>query len=716
MSGEVPPICRDKAADFGQTLGVNLPKPTLAPILATLLGSGAGFAVRHWHEARSTAAPALAPHAADGRSGRDSTAGGNGRAATGDIRPELPPSEAAAALAALLRGRADDHLQQLALFLPHADAQAVETLARHYCDPKTAEDGDLCLRLVLARWAEVDPVGSVQFCRTVTPLKSDRDWLLGNAFETWARVDYAAALAAADTPRNRTSALLGLSSTDPLRAFAELEADGGAFRGLGALPWNDVFARLASVDPARAAALVSRAQGGSNYLVEDAVARSWARKDPAAALAWLAKMGADPSKALRLARSWLRGAEAGGQAVADLVAGLPRGPLRAFLQEKLLATEARTDPEGALARVSSMPQGYERQTALSTLVRAASVRKDWRTVVKLGAELGWRMKAADSQFVYLIRTDSRTMTISGGVSDEGAFAAALRQQLAETGDFPAVWKAVTHSPAALSPDEVLAPWLAKDPQAAAKAAMEGGDASGRFARVLGQHWARLDAAAAQRYWAALPESSGQRGTFLHGMSGQLAASDPGSALAWAATLPASAGAEVQRAIIPLWAAREPSEAVQAIQAEPSLQANPELVAAVIASGRSEEPEAVAPLLALLPQGDSEAAQQYAYAYERFTANYAAKDARAASEWIAAMPQGVARDRSISGLVGHLTGNDPDFSAAFAWAGAVGDEAKRTELTTSVFERWRGADRPAAEAAVEQSALPPAAKNRLLSTP
>ena len=68
----------------------------------------------------------------------------------------------------------------------------------------------------------------------------------------------------------------------------------------------------------------------------------------------------------------MKGAEASGQPLDEIIENLPTGPLQAALRAELLRSEARRDPEGALARTLALPKGFERQTALASLAEAAS--------------------------------------------------------------------------------------------------------------------------------------------------------------------------------------------------------------------------------------------------------------------------------------------------------------------------------------------------------
>ena len=91
-----------------------------------------------------------------------------------------------------------------------------------------------------------------------------------------------------------------------------------------------------------------------------------------------------------------------------------------------------------------------------------------------------------------------------------------------------------------------------------------------------------------------------------------------------------------------------------------------------------------------------------------------RDSIAASEWVANLPPSANRDSAASRLVGHLISADsPDIDSAMHWAESIGDQHQRDLLLSNVFVQLLKDNPEAGREAVEASALPKEAKQRLL---
>src|SRR5262245_38300654 len=123
-------------------------------------------------------------------------------------------------LATILATPGPDQLRLLLAWLRGADETELRQMANELILSFPAET--LRLRLLMARWAEVNPASllawtgqipsnAVEFCRT-------------NAIEAWAREDFDKAWAPACTkhPDARVAALLGLTSVDPAKCLVVL--------------------------------------------------------------------------------------------------------------------------------------------------------------------------------------------------------------------------------------------------------------------------------------------------------------------------------------------------------------------------------------------------------------------------------------------------------------------------------------------------------------
>lgn len=95
--------------------------------------------------------------------------------------------------------------------------------------------------------------------------------------------------------------------------------------------------------------------------------------------------------------------------------------------------------------------------------------------------------------------------------------------------------------------------------------------------------------------------------------------------------------------------------------------------------------------------------------------WAKEDAWGASEWIKAQPPGESRDVAAHHLARELRSEEPE--SAWAWAADIGDAATRLEAQSAVLRKWRDASPGEARAAVEAIAdsLPPEVRQQLMDT-
>ena len=92
--------------------------------------------------------------------------------------------------------------------------------------------------------------------------------------------------------------------------------------------------------------------------------------------------------------------------------------------------------------------------------------------------------------------------------------------------------------------------------------------------------------------------------------------------------------------------------------------------------------------------------------------WTASDPVAASEWIATLPEGDARNNAVYNLVGNIRGAAP--SSAFDWASTVtGNPDKRLYLLKQATEAWTKFAPEEARQAIETLTLPPSEKEMLI---
>ena len=92
--------------------------------------------------------------------------------------------------------------------------------------------------------------------------------------------------------------------------------------------------------------------------------------------------------------------------------------------------------------------------------------------------------------------------------------------------------------------------------------------------------------------------------------------------------------------------------------------------------------------------------------------WARTDAYAASEWVAGLSKGLARDAAAEALARSILREEP--SSAVAWALTLDDPVKREPLLKDAFRQWLEYSRPEAEGALGQADISEELRNAILS--
>lgn len=88
-------------------------------------------------------------------------------------------------------------------------------------------------------------------------------------------------------------------------------------------------------------------------------------------------------------------------------------------------------------------------------------------------------------------------------------------------------------------------------------------------------------------------------------------------------------------------------------------------------------------------------------------SWVSHDSMSASQWLANQPAGPARHSAAEQLALHLSrGPSPDFEAAAQWALTLPRNPGISTVVSQVFQEWRGRDREAAQAFIDQPECPP----------
>ncbi len=441
-----------------------------------------------------------------------------------------------------------------------AEINVLEAMALN--DPSLALDnlkslppGNAALRaydVVFASWAENDPAAAALAAASLAA-GTPRDNALRGVAEAWAAADPASALNWALTlPVGDAAVLrhvmLGAAEVDPQLAAANLDKlnDPAARHDViaeiaGRLAWDDpvgavgwlnqvvdaatdvtydhavkqIFSKITEFNPALATALLQTASNAEDhdYLVAQ-MAKSWGGRDTPAALEWVASLpdseGEARDETLRsLVAAWGKSDAAAAiqyvKNAADPMLFLPDIPA-------LAQTLVKSDPQGAMAWVTSLPDGAAKDQALSNVL-ADFAHTDfagaWNYALALPEGAG-----RDGVMVTLV---------SARVKDDPVAAVALLEQFSTQG--PPFQNA---------------------------------------SRDLAYAWVRQDPQSVSEWINTLPDGAQRNGAIVQ-MVNYEASRDPASSLAWVNSMTNAQGrlSETQR-LFSAWAKTDPVAALAAL--------------------------------------------------------------------------------------------------------------------------------------------------------
>lgn len=452
------------------------------------------------------------------------------------------------------------------------------------------------------------------------------------------------------------------------------------------------------------------------------LAAEWAKKDPAAALAWANGLESGKVRTDALAAIATTLLEKDPAAALKVLESMPPTAARSRLGADYVGALAKTDPEAAWKYLEANLKGVARLQGIATLAAVKSAT-DPVGALKMLREHG----IGDLNRSSLMKTkvDSpgrRSMGFYSGTDFVGEVLkaavvkdpAGVMQLLAETGSIhkdraredPFSGEG-PHSEGYLA-RSLFKEWAAKDPAAAARwtASQTPGEAMRDLAKSAAAPWFAADPAAVRAFAASLPEGAG-RNDFIQTTASLMAGNDPAGALTWTAQ---NGGAETLGPVFQSLAQSNPELAATHFAAMP-----PEVQAARMQEltdilGKRAPGAAVGFYQSLPPE------QQASVKLYDTTVSFARQDPKAASEWVTTLPPAMAKDTAISGLVDYLIkqSSDPDPEAAAHWAAASVDPDGRGRRLQRVGEAWFKRDPAGAAAAIEASTLPADVKQTLLN--
>ena len=230
----------------------------------------------------------------------------------------------------------------------------------------------------------------------------------------------------------------------------------------------------------------------------------------------------------------------------------------------------------------------------------------------------------------------------------------------------------------------------------------------RALRSMGRQLARHHLSEAVQIVGASDDSELQR-QLAGPLTAEWSKYDRENTLAWAQGLEdASARRNALRPILQNWLQTDPRGAFDYIGASEEGSALGSLSNAFRQWAR-EDPKAATEALALLPES---AENQRENIYGPVAHSYVQHDPMAASEWIATLDKGPARDRSVETLVNQIVDAEPD--SAFFWAVTIDNPDKRTKGLQRAALKWAQTDRKKVLEAIEDASIEAKEKESILS--
>ena len=278
-----------------------------------------------------------------------------------------------AALAGLLREHGGSaHLRTLTDFVDNlAPGDFAAALFATRQPPRSAER-DLAARLLVARWAELNPDAVLAFAAK----HREFEQITGDVFQQLATNDLSGALTRAQAltdPNLRYQALRGalgiMAETDPAGALRVAATAGNPENSE---PLNQaIYRQWSATDPAAAAAAAAQdpnAQGGWRSPLSE-VLRNWAAQDPQGALNYALTI-ADPSMQTRsvgeIVRHW---GQQDPTAAASSINAISAGAARDAAAAAFASSVASSDLSAAVGWAQSIGDDSARTSALQRVSR-----------------------------------------------------------------------------------------------------------------------------------------------------------------------------------------------------------------------------------------------------------------------------------------------------------------------------------------------------------
>ena len=630
-------------------------------------------------------------------------------AVVGDTGPEgpRPPAEVGTGLARTQSSEPDPTAGALAAqtrFCQRLKGAGVDRMAE-FLDEAAREPDAIRQRalqeIIIDHMVSIDPMAAWEVLDK-SDLKSWRPQFLG----AWARTDAEAAVAWVDAQGGEAKSLMaslidGLLPDDVITLAAiwpRVAAD-----AVDDAPVAGLFRGLASTDPARARALLGgMPAGASRNMGASAFAEGWARGDVEAAYAWAKALG-DP---------------------AERESAL-RGVFRAW---------AEKDPQAVAGRLDELTTQEYRDTNGQPLARgehpARAIVRAWAEQDPLAAAAWLRQRPGDGieLFRELFASEILPLRDTWSVAEVSAM---MRQpgekevtdrvgdlfQSRSTGNFGersfSIWGPYGGYGSPLGNGHLIGgppPVRFDDPATAfSELTQQPPDATRQhLLQEVARQWAERDPDAARARLRETDDPLLKLGLMnaLYSMAQNSLDLDLAAEVAAAHPDGAESGRHRFGSIYEDLIAREPERARALLENEMDDSQRGWLVQQLAKDQASYDP--MGAVAWALQQPTAELRQG---ATAKVMRAWAATDAYAASEWLAAQPAGPERDPAVNALVGTLAESSPD--EALAWAGALSDPAWREQETAIVLSRLIQRDPERARPLLESAALSDQQRQKLI---
>jgi hypothetical protein len=514
---------------------------------------------------------------------------------------------------------------------PEQIARAIERVPRF---PEQSRQN--LLGLLFERWAQMEPQAAAERAMTCGPQES-RNVLW--AVRAWARADptkareWALALPLGD---QRSYACLGviqgLQEKDPI----------GAFRFLDSLPKDMILAHT-----------------------QDAILRTWAERNPAAAAAYALTMRRDEERerAEAISTTMLYWMKSDPQAALAWVAQIPQRNLRQQVDRKAHAWWASYDRKAALRAVLALSAGEERDGTIAaildnTMTSGAAGPEEWALIERLPAgeprNSNVARFAGSASYNDLMGTLVWLAKLPDNPTRKAALEGISRGQ--DAGDFTKEADFVLNGDPAQKLSFKLEEKL-------------------RLLNGFAMRWAEYDQRQAIE-WGRKIEDEAIRGQFMAGVVNGIYRGNPQAAAELLAELPVDSRIDLARSIGDSWNLGDSEAATAWALRLPEDRMRRVFIEAIV------------------------------------TGKLRASPVRAA-EWLKRLPDGTARDGAVRWYAQETRETDP--ADATAWAATIADGQERINAVKEAVRSWLRRDRPAATEWLQQSGtLDAAAKQKLLS--